>query len=115
VRSLSGSELADDPVAVARLHKLYETLDNGNTPAAVLLPWLPSFSAVRNTWTSKTIYDTLLAFVRQRQATVSAGFTPEHDTLQMLLDENTQPELIVGVRILPRLFCERRLMIIYSS
>jgi hypothetical protein len=97
VRALSCAELADDADAVARLHGLYDTLDRGNTPAAVLLPWLPSPSAIRNTWTSKKIYDTLLAVIHQRQASLAAGGAPGQDTLQMLLDEGTEPQLIVGV------------------
>jgi hypothetical protein len=98
VRALSCAELADDREAVARLHALYETLDRGNTPAAVLLPWLPSPAAISNTWTSKKIYDTLLNVVRQRQTSIAQGSLPANDTLQMLLDEQTAPELIVGVR-----------------
>jgi hypothetical protein len=95
VRALGCTELADDAKAVARLHGLYDALDRGNTPAAILLPFSPS--ALLNTWRSKNIHDIILAAIQKRQRANATGEQPPQDTLQMLLDEGTPVPLIVGV------------------
>jgi hypothetical protein len=95
VRALGCTELADDPKAVARLHSLYDALDHGNTPTAVLIPFSPG--AIRNAWRSKTIYDIMLAAIHKRLKANAAGEQPPQDTLQMLLDEGTPAPPIVGV------------------
>lgn len=93
VRALSCEEIADDAAVVERLKHLYDTLDRGNTPMAVLLPAFPSPSMLRNTWATKKIYDIIMASIHARQASgIARG-----DTLQMMLDLNTEPAVIAGV------------------
>jgi cytochrome P450 len=92
VRALSCAEIADDADTVARLKSLYDTLDRGYTPAAVLAPWLPSPAILRNTWTTKRIHDIIVTAIENRKKSGKSG----NDTLQMLLDQNTEPRLIVG-------------------
>lgn len=92
VRALSCAEIADDAKTVARLKSLYDTLDRGTTPAAVLAPWFPSPAIVRNTWTTKCIYDIIVRAIDNRKMSGKAG----NDTLQVLLDQNTEPHLIVA-------------------
>lgn len=93
VRSLSCEELADDPVQVARLKELYDTLDSGTTPATVLLPWLPGPSMLKKLWATKKIYDIVVRAIDERER---SGIS-KPDTLQMLLDEKDERLVIVGV------------------
>ncbi|KIM34674.1 hypothetical protein M413DRAFT_450124, partial [Hebeloma cylindrosporum] len=50
IRSLSCTEISEDPALVARLKKLYDTLDTGTTPATVLVPWLPTTAMIKKLW-----------------------------------------------------------------
>jgi hypothetical protein len=93
VRSLSCDELADDSAQVARLKELYDTLDSGTTPTTVLLPWLPGPSMLKKLWATKQIYDIVVQAIDARQR--SGASKP--DTLQMLLDEQDERLVIVGV------------------
>ncbi|KAG1876184.1 cytochrome P450 [Suillus subluteus] len=92
VRSLSCEELADDPVQVARLKELYDTLDSGTTPATVLLPWLPGPSMLKKLLATKKIYDIIVRAIDERER---SGIS-KPDTLQMLLDEKDERLVIVG-------------------
>jgi hypothetical protein len=93
VRALACAEIADDELMVARLRQLYDTLDRGHTPVAILLPGFPSPSWIRNTWATKRIYDIIMASIDGRR---TSGVVRD-DTLQMLLDLNTDPTVIAGV------------------
>ncbi|THV04687.1 cytochrome P450, partial [Dendrothele bispora CBS 962.96] len=92
VRSLSCSEISDDPALVSRLKKLYDTLDNGTTPFTVLLPWLPLPSMIRKLWATKEIYQIVVAAIKSRE---ESGVSRD-DTLQMLLDEGDDKLTVVG-------------------
>lgn len=94
IRSLSSTEISDDPVRVARLKKLYDTLDNGTTPATVLLPWLPTPAMIKKLWATKDIYDIVTQAISDRE---SSGIS-RNDTLQMLLDFGDEKLVVVGVR-----------------
>jgi len=87
--------LADDPAQVARLKELYDTLDSGTTPATVLLPWFPGPSMLKKLWATKQIYDIVVRAIDERQR----SGTSKPDTLQMLLDEQDERMVIVGVSI----------------
>lgn len=93
VRSLTCSEIADDPAIVARLKVLYDKLDHGTTPATVLLPWLPTPAMVKKLWATKQIYD----IVARAIATREQSGVSQNDTLQMLLDAKDDKLIIVGV------------------
>lgn len=92
VRSLTCSEIADDPAIVARLKVLYDKLDHGTTPATVLLPWLPTPAMLKKLWATKQIYD----IVAHAIATREQSGVPQNDTLQMLLDSKDDKLIIVG-------------------
>jgi hypothetical protein len=95
VRSVSASEIAQDPALVSRLKGLYDQVDAGTTPASVLLPWLPTPAMIRKTWATTEIYTILSKVVRER---VASG-KPGNDTLQMLIDSGDEHRIIVGVGV----------------
>ena len=92
VRALTGTEIADDPVIVARLKHLYDEVDEGNTPAAILLPWWPGRGTIRKLLATKRIYDIIIKAVDTR---LKSG-KPRDDTLQMLLDSGDDNIAVVG-------------------
>ncbi|KDQ58614.1 hypothetical protein JAAARDRAFT_155168 [Jaapia argillacea MUCL 33604] len=92
VRSLTCSEIADDSAVVARLQKLYDTLDRWNTPAAVLFPWLPSPGAVFKLLATKQIYGVVCGAINARQ---QSGIS-RNDMLQILLDHEDEHLVVVG-------------------
>ena len=96
VRSVSATELAQDPALVSRLKCLYDQVDAGTTPASVLLPWLPTPAMIRKTWATKEIYTIISKVVRER---VASG-KPGNDTLQMLIDSGDEHLIIVGVGVI---------------
>ena len=92
VRSLTGTEIADNPAIVARLEHLYDEVDEGNTPFAILLPWLPSRGMIRKLLATKRIYDIVTQAIETR---LKSG-KPRDDTLQMLLDSGEENMVVVG-------------------
>ncbi|KAJ8515015.1 hypothetical protein ONZ45_g7506 [Pleurotus djamor] len=92
VRSITCSEIADDPAIVARLKVLYDKLDHGTTPATVLAPWLPTPAMLKKLWATKEIYDIIVRAIDTRK---SSGI-PQNDTLQILLDAQDDKLIIVG-------------------
>jgi len=92
VRSLTGTEIADDPAMVVRLKHLYDEVDEGNTPAAILLPWLPGRGMIRKLLATKRIYDIVVNAIDTR---LKSG-KPRDDTLQMLLDSGDDNMAVVG-------------------
>jgi len=89
---LTGTEIADDPTIVARLKHLYEEVDGGNTPTAILLPWWPSRGMIRKLLATKRIYDIA---TKALDARLKSG-KPQDDTLQMLLDSGDDHAAVVG-------------------
>ena len=95
IRSLSCTEISDDPALVARLKKLYDTLDVGTTPATVLVPWLPTPAMIKKIRATKEIYAIVIKAIKDREDSgISRG-----DTLQMLLDTGDEKLVLVGVRV----------------
>jgi len=92
VRALTGTEIADDPAIVARLKHLYDEVDEGNTPAAILLPWWPGRGMIRKLLATKRIYDIITKAIDTR---LRSG-KPRDDTLQMLLDNGDDNMEVVG-------------------
>ncbi|KAF8960328.1 cytochrome P450 [Flammula alnicola] len=92
IRSLSCAEISDDPARVARLKKLYDTLDTGTTPATVLIPWLPTPAMIQKLWATKDIYEIVIQAINDRE---SSGIS-RNDTLQMLLDFGDEKLVVVG-------------------
>lgn len=93
MRCLAFTELADDPSTVRRLKGFYDTLDTATTPTTVLLPWIPSPSAVRRLIATKRIYDIVSGTLDER---VQKGIVRD-DTPQMLIDAGDERLVIVGV------------------
>ena len=92
VRALTGTEIADDPAIVVRLKHLYDEVDEGNTPAAILLPWWPGRGMIRKLLATKRIYDIITKAIDMR---MKSG-KPRDDTLQMLLDSGDDNMMVVG-------------------
>ena len=110
MRSLSSTEISDDPATVARLKKLYDLLDVGTTPATVLIPWFPTPAMIKKLWATKEIYDIVSQAINARQQN---GIRQE-DTLQMLLDSGDEKLVIVGVNFLQSQFLNAHLPVLNS-
>jgi sterol 14-demethylase len=93
IRSLSCTEISEDPALVARLKKLYDTLDTGTTPATVLLPWLPTPAMIKKLWATKEIYEIVMQAINDRE---KSGVS-RNDSLQMLLNFEDEKLVVVGV------------------
>lgn len=89
---MTGAEIADDPAIVLRLRHLYDEVDEGNTPTAILLPWWPSRGAIRKLFATKRIYDIVARAIDTR---LKSG-KPRDDTLQLLLDSGDDNMVVVG-------------------
>jgi hypothetical protein len=81
---------------VARLKKLYDTLDTGTTPLTVLIPWFPTPAMIQKLWATKDIYEIVVGAIAAREA---SGI-PRDDALQMLLDSGDEKLVIVGVSVI---------------
>ncbi|TFK34453.1 cytochrome P450 [Crucibulum laeve] len=92
IRSLSCTEISDDPALVSRLKTLYDTLDTGTTPATVLVPWFPTPAMIKKLWATKEIYDIVVKAIDAREKSGIA----QNDTLQMLLDAGDEKLIVVG-------------------
>ncbi|KAH0837817.1 cytochrome P450 [Lanmaoa asiatica] len=92
VRSITSQEIANDPALVAQLKSLYDTLDSGTTPTTVLFPWLPGPSMLKKLLATKNVYDIVSRAIDVR---VKSGKL-QNDTLQMLIDEQDEQQVIVG-------------------
>ncbi|KIM46876.1 hypothetical protein M413DRAFT_440450, partial [Hebeloma cylindrosporum] len=73
IRSLSCTEISEDPALVARLKKLYDTLDTGTTPATVLLPWLPTSAMIKKLWATKEIYGIVMQAIKPKLLSRTSG------------------------------------------
>ena len=93
VRTLTCTEIADDPEIVARLRQLFEKVDRGTTPATVLFPWFPSPAMVSKARATKQLYDIMVNAVNVRK---QSGVS-HNDNLQMFLDSGEELSTIVGV------------------
>ena len=93
IRSLTCTEIADDPEIVAHLRKLYDQVDRGTTPATVLFPWFPSPSMVKKARATKQLYDVIVGAIKARK---QCG-VPRNDTLQIFLDSGDHMLTIVEV------------------
>ena len=98
IRSLSCTEISDDSVVVARLKRLYDTLDAGTTPATVLVPWLPTPAMIKKLWATKEIYEIVVKAIKNKENSCIR----QEDTLQMLLDTGDEKHVLVGVRFFQR-------------
>ncbi|KAG6820270.1 hypothetical protein H0H93_003100 [Arthromyces matolae] len=92
LRSLSCAEISENPINVKRLKTLYDILDNGTTPATVLLPWLPTPAMIKKLWATKQIYEIVSSAIQDRE---KSGIS-RNDTLQMLLDCGDEKLVVVG-------------------
>lgn len=83
---------------MSRLKQLYDKLDQGSTPAAVLLPWFPSYGMLKKLSATKEIYDIVSKAIEARER----GGLSQEDTLQMLFDAGDDRLVIVGVKSFSR-------------
>ncbi|KAI0687675.1 cytochrome P450 [Cytidiella melzeri] len=92
VRTLASHDIADNPLTVRRLERLYERIDDSTTPASVLLPWLPSPSMLSKLYASNKVHSIISGAIKAR---VLSGESRD-DTLQMLVDHGDDKSVIVG-------------------
>ncbi|KAJ7262357.1 cytochrome P450 [Mycena rebaudengoi] len=97
VRMATCSELADDPEAVSRLWELYQTVEKGTTPAAILFPWFPSSGRKARDKATADLFVMLLSYVELRRN----AKVPSSDAIDVLLSggapTNAIIEFIIGV------------------
>ena len=95
VRSLTCTEIADNPKLVACCKKLFSQAERLSL-TLILLPWLPSPAMLMRAWATKQIYDIIVRAMKVRK---QSGI-PQNDALQMLLDSGEEHFTIVGVTML---------------
>lgn len=93
IRSVSSTEIADDPALVCRLKRLYDIIDSSFRPFSLRFPSLPGPATFQKLWASKTVYSIFKRAVDDRK---SSGIRKQ-DVLQQLLDAGESTMCIVGV------------------
>lgn len=94
VRMASCRELATDHEAVARLAKLYMTLEKSATPTCLMFPWFPGKDKRAKESSTKDMYNMLNEYVdMRRKATV-----PTTDAIDVLISEGNSNDLTIAVR-----------------
>ena len=88
-------EIADDPVEVAKLTRLFWDFDKSSTASTVLLPWLPQKARRTRTEAIVALYQMVLAHVVDRQTTGRR----EEDSMQVLIDAGDSTHDIVEVAV----------------
>jgi len=92
VRMSTCAEIAGDPAAVTKLADLYWLLEQGLTPAGVLLPWFPSPARKAREKATAGLFGMLYSYVeRRRHAKV-----PADDAFDVLISKGTPTPEIVG-------------------
>lgn len=110
VRALSCREVADNTATVKRVVELYWEVEKGNTPAVLLLPWLPNAARNRK---KKATTDLFILFKDCLDKRIEEG-REENDPAQYLLDDGNSVDevaqfiigsLFAGIRTCA-LFCQ---------
>ncbi|KAJ7656668.1 cytochrome P450 [Mycena rosella] len=91
VRLGSCRELAEDLDAVARMSQLLDNLEKAATPAALLLPWLPTAARKAKQKNTRELFALIYSFVETRRA----ASVRSSDTIDFLLGNGFSTENVV--------------------
>lgn len=83
MRTLACNDFADDPAALRKVLKLFETIQGTATPLAIMYPWLPTPSKFRKMLAGSQLYMMFKRVVDERRKTGRK----DDDALQFLLDQ----------------------------
>ena len=103
-------ELCRDNEAAKTMANIYWNLEKSSTPAAVLLPWLPTHSRRTNKRSTRDLYDFILKYVLDRRA---AG-APTKDPIDVLIQRGDNDVGIVTVSVVTESLLENEFGIGFS-
>ncbi|KAK4935969.1 hypothetical protein LTR28_010256, partial [Elasticomyces elasticus] len=83
MRTVACNDIANDPKLLARVLKLYETIEQSTTAATIMFPWLPTPAKARRTWGGAQLYRIFKRIIDERKKTGAKC----DDPLQFLLDQ----------------------------
>lgn len=89
-------ELATDREALDKLREKYWILEKNATPAALLLPWLPSTAKKNKLAATKYLHATMITYVENRK-----GATPNSDAIDFLLSKGLKTDEVIEVSLFP--------------
>jgi hypothetical protein len=110
IRMATCRELATDLDAIDKLQKDYWMLKNSATPAALLLPWLPSMGSRNRKQATKNLYKTLYGYVEKRKVS-----TPSSDAIDTLLARGLSADDTIRVGIPVSTVIPVSLLTLYDS
>lgn len=93
MRTVACTEIADDPVLLARTLHLYQEVESAATPTVVMFPSLPSPAKLRRMYAGAQLYMIFKKIVDTRRATG----TRHDDALQFLMDSGDDIRSIISV------------------
>ena len=82
MRAATCHEIADDPVLVAKVGRLYEIIEKGSNAKAMIFPWLPNSAVKAKDGALREVYTMISNIIEDRKA---SGFQ-DHDAVQVLID-----------------------------
>lgn len=94
-RAATSREIADDPAQVARLGKLYWTIEHGSNAQAMIFPWLPNKAVKAKNAAIRELYEMVARVVAGRKTRPDV----EKDAIQTLVDSGDSVNDIVGVSL----------------
>ncbi|KAH8724461.1 cytochrome P450 6A1 [Phaeosphaeriaceae sp. PMI808] len=96
IRMVGAAEMADDPVMLEEVLKLFETIDGSATAASVMFPKLPSPALLKRSYAGAQLYYLVENILKKR----AASDEKHDDALQYLLDQGDRTfkivEFIIG-------------------
>ncbi|KAK1573915.1 cytochrome P450 6A1 [Colletotrichum navitas] len=82
VRMVGCDEVAEDPVLLLRMLRIFEGIDSAATATKIMFPWMPTVGQMRRVISGGRMYRILEGIIRERKA----RGVPGNDALQFLMD-----------------------------
>ncbi|GIZ48001.1 hypothetical protein CKM354_001107600 [Cercospora kikuchii] len=82
MRTVACTEIADDPVKLEQVLKLFEQIDAANTPTQIMYPWVPTPSKLKRLMAGTKLYMMFQKIIDERKA----SGRQDDDALQFCLD-----------------------------
>ncbi|KAF2207132.1 hypothetical protein CERZMDRAFT_122786 [Cercospora zeae-maydis SCOH1-5] len=82
MRTVACNEIANDPVKLEQVLKLFETVEAANTPVQIMYPWLPTPAKFKRLLAGTKLYMMFQKIIDERKATGQKN----RDALQFCLD-----------------------------
>jgi len=86
-------EISSDPALLDKTLSLFESIDNGSSPARIAFPWLPTPGYLKRMWAGTKMYMVISKIVDERKK----NGRREDDALQMMIDQGEDIINIVSV------------------